>query len=727
VILWHISDLASEPWLFLALIALGAATTVVAVGTDSSKIALFLLAGLALGLGRGFWVDGRLEGLRILLTKPEATCRVHAVVTSGWITSRWGFSTQVDVQNAHHNEKEITFPRRCTLEIRGSADPLLLPKPGTPVEVLARLRGEVSTPLLIASSPRLLKTRSQPGGMHHLRQWLVESLYKAAGTDVERIRAAEFAAAVSLGRRTELPRDRIQLWRRSGLSHILAVSGLHVGLVTASLWLLLIIAGAGPHLVRVVLVVAIPSYALLVGASPSAVRAASMVVIYLLARLLGRAIEPMGAVLLAAAILLLVRPFLVIDPGFQLTVLITTALIRWAPPFATWLPLPRTLSAAVSVPLIAQAAAAPIAAFHFRRVIPSAALANLVVPILLTPALVLSLFAVLTAPIIPPLAMLTLDFVGWTERLLCTAGKIGRWTESVVVVESVWIVFGLVVAGWFALHPRRRARSALIAWLLAIAITAGSLLKPNQHPVGIGLLPVSDGLAALLRAGEQTVLFDTGRPTLDAVEMLTSIGIRRLDALCISHSDEDHTGGATEVLRHLRVDSLIVPSWMVTQPDAVPLLRIARRRNVRIQSVVSGLSITPGSSLRADFIWPPYGLQASGNDRSIAARFEVENDTILVLADVSSVIEQSILNRSNVRCEVLVAAHHGSKSSTSISFLDAAGPKIVLIPAGPKNIHHHPHPDVVKRAQHLPAAVRYPKRDGLCGAEKTELGWRAFP
>lgn len=393
---------------------------------------MLLVAGLALGAHRG--LDTRAEALdlsRRLPPSAEVTIRVEAEVQDGWEPSRWGQRTRVAPRVARHRDDAVELPTTMALEVRGDVAGADLPPPGATVEVFAGLRGSPSRPLLVASTPRMLRELAPPRGLHRLRQHLANALLVAAGTEPARIRSAELAAALSLGRRDLMPRDQREGWRRSGLAHILSVSGLHVTLVGGAVWIALAAVGAGPRTTRVVLLLVLPSYALLAGGSPPALRAALMGMTYLAARLLGRAVLPLAAVLLAATVLLLAEPGLVIDAGFQLTVVITAALVRWVRPVADHIPGPRPVAATVAVAAVAQLASSPLVRFHFRSAIPGALLANLAVPVFVTPALLVAVLAAAAAPLAPAVARPLLDLLGLLTASLWHAAALARKVELV--------------------------------------------------------------------------------------------------------------------------------------------------------------------------------------------------------------------------------------------------------------------------------------------------------
>lgn len=695
----------------------------------SPRAAGFVAGLLAAVAASVVWGDGARHLDRLLAEHPNLAVRVSATVRSGWTPTRFGVRTRVDVIDAHHADRRINLPRRCALEVRG-ADLLAseLPRPGVTIRTLASVADRTGGPLLVVASSRLVEAVSPPAGVHALRQRAVDALLRAAGTDVHRVRAAELASALVVGRRDLVPRDRRDGWRRSGLAHLLAVSGLHVGLVGGIAWLVLTAAGARPRSTALVLLVLLPGYAWLAGAAPSATRAAAMAAVYLLARLVGRPIVPMAAVLIAVVGILLHRPGLVADVGFQLTVVVAAALVRWTPSLAHRIPGPRWLAAAIAVPVIAQAAAAPIIAWHFRTAVPGALVANLLVPPLLAPLLAASLVATGAAFVVPAVSAGLLDLVSWLQGLLWWCGQPGRSAELVLPALAATVAALFAATGWLALQHGRRGLVGALGWILLV-VAGASRAAVGTSPPGsqVTLLPVSVGLSATISSGGSTVLVDGGALSRQAAELLATDRTRRIDALLVSHPDGDHAGGCAQVLTSFRVDRLLLPRWMATEPTAVDLLRRARRGGTRILHLGRGSGVSVGR-LRVETLWPPARTSpVSDNDRALVARLRCDDGRILCPSDIDAAVETRLSLGGPLASEVLLLAHHGSRTSTAEVFLDACRPQVVLIPAGPDNSFGHPHPEVVARVAARKTPYRSPIVDGRCGARTVAGRWVAFP
>jgi competence protein ComEC len=453
-----------------------------------------------------------------------------------------------------------------------------------------------------------------------------------------------------------------------------------------------------------------------------------MAMIYVGARLAGRAILPMAAVLLTSTSLLLFNPTLIGDVSFQLTMLITAALVRWVPPVSASIPGPRWLAAAVAVPVIAQISASPIVAYHFQSAVPWAAIANLLVPWLLGPVVLLSVAATSLALAWTAGAGVLLDVVAVGESLLWWASTPGRAVELVPPAPGtvLLILFGAI--GLLALTSGRGARIGAATWVVLLAGHATWwLVLPITQRTEVELLEVSEGLACRVSTPSSHLLVDGGNLQREAAVGLASARVRALDAAVVSHGDEDHLRGMLTVLRTIRTDCLILPAWLASSSDSVPLLRVARHRGTRVAPVTRGTAMNLKGAI-LEVLWPGVGdLPRAENERSLVARIRLDASTVLITSDIGESTERELVESVALNCDLLVVPHHGSRRSSTAPFLDAANPTIALIPAGPENRHNHPPPDVLTRLEKRSIPFRMPKRDGRCGARWEEREWVLYP
>jgi competence protein ComEC len=171
-----------------------------------------------------------------------------------------------------------------------------------------------------------------------------------------------------------------------------------------------------------------------------------------------------------------------------------------------------------------------------------------------------------------------------------------------------------------------------------------------------------------------------------------------------------------------------MPTWMPSHPEAVPLLRAARREGIPVGVVARGSRVVVAEGAALEVLWPPArDPPRDENERSLVARLRPAAGTVLLTSDIGSATEARLAASSRLACRVLVVPHHGARGSASARLLDATRPAVVLIPAGPGNLHGHPHPEVLQRLvrRHLP--FRSPVRDGRCGAVFRDGRWVPFP
>jgi competence protein ComEC len=129
-----------------------------------------------------------------------------------------------------------------------------------------------------------------------------------------------------------------------------------------------------------------------------------------------------------------------------------------------------------------------------------------------------------------------------------------------------------------------------------------------------------------------------------------------------------------------------------------------------------------------EVLWPPaVDPPLAENERSLVARLQTSGGAVLVTSDIGTATEVLLARAGSLACRVLVAPHHGSRGSTSTALLVASDPDVVLIPAGPRNVHNHPHPEVLARLDALHLPYRFPARDGACGARFADGEWLLFP
>jgi competence protein ComEC len=643
--------------------------------------------------------------------------RALLAVRDGWQAGEQGWSTRVRLDEATVAGAPFPCARELWLTLPADVPASALPAPGSRWEAageLAYRRGwPLRRPQLHVKSERLLRPVVGGPSVDRLREAGMEALRRAAGADPGRLRATGLAAALVLGRTEAVAQGEVEAMRRSGLAHLLAVSGLNVGLVGAFVWGLLLAAGVQPARRRWAVAATMLAFAALAGWGAPVRRAAFAGAAYLGARQLGRPLLSLPVVWAVVAAIALLEPDAVFQAGFQLSAVVTLALVRWVEPLTDRLSaLPRWAAAALAVAITGHAASASLVGQHFGTLSLLGVGANLAAAPVAFVLTVLSLIALGAAAVSQWLGRAVLSSI---VPLHAALDAISHAASSGVLEFPRFPIVAGVAAVAIGVLALGRSRLAVAAALGSVALWVGWVALPGRSaPSGgeVRMLPVSDGMSLLLRGPGGAVLFDAGRSAAAACRSLAAMRVRRLAALVLTHPDADHVGGAARILDRLRVDALVYPAVAANHPTVVALCREARARAVAERPVSAGMRIV-AAGMPCDVLWPSNDPETiAGNDASLVVRVHAGGITVLVTGDLEVDGETKLLARAGVlRADVLQLPHHGSATSSSMPFLLAVRPRLALAASGTSPRYAYPAREVLARLRRLPA-VPLSQREG---------------
>lgn len=493
--------------------------------------------------------------------------------------------------------------------------------------------------------------------------------------------------AMITGTRGYLWPSETRAHQRAGTAHLLAISGLHFSVLAGIAWAIVsLVLRRIPRIARSVgarrasagfVLATMFGYLLLVGAPVSAMRAFVAFAYLACALMLGRRPSGLVAVGLAAACLLLPEPRLIDDLGFQLSFAATFAIVLF------WARRPRVLEdkydfdrvarrrvralgAFVLMSWCATAATLPLVTAAFGELHVAAFFTNLVaVPLvssLIFPAYLLGLAVHV---VLPPVGGAVLQAT--SEAMLRLTIALEQVCESPYAVVATgspapWWTLLLLVVTLVAIADRCRPR-AVAVWGVTLATVVFAMPPP---PAGgrVHFIPVGQGDATLLQTADRAVLVDAGGRLLGrdpgrhiVVPYLRRLGIRRLDAIVVTHADTDHAQGVAAVLEEIEVGEVI------TEPtDRFGDLEIVRALE----------------------------KHGSRNERSLLVRWTIGGATVLLTGDIEAEAEAAWVRHDGRPIDILKVAHHGSKTSSSAAFLDAAAPVVAVVSAGRWNRFGHP-------------------------------------
>ena len=551
---------------------------------------------------------------------------------------------------------------------------------------------------------------------------------------------AGLAASMLIAHRDGLDREVRDRFARSGLAHLLAISGLHVGLVAGLLLLAGRIARLRARWASALAGAGTVSYVLFLGAPAAASRAALQVVLLLVASAVQRPARSEAVVATAALALLALDPASLAEPGFQLSFAGVAGLLAMRRPLlarlgwlARWRPARvgagKWLADGLATGVAATLATAPIVAWHFGQVAVVGVAANLVaIPLVgaLVPTLALSLVA--GAAWEPAGAFVAGSggvLLGALDAVARAAAGVPGGSMSVMpITAALWTVAALLA---WALTRRigavRPAVRGLAAGAVALAVVALSAVRVPTDHVEIHVIDVGQGDAVAIRSpGGRWLLVDAGMAGqgYDAgerrvVPYLMARGARRLEGLVLTHPHADHFGGAGAVLRTLRPRWVGDPGLSAGSAAYLELLTTTTGAGVPWLGLGEGVELDM-DGVAVEFLHPWGGEIAveDPNDVSVVLRVVYGEFSALLTGDAPAIVEEALARRwgYGLEAEVLKAGHHGSATSTSGALLGATGAKLALISAGRGNRYGHPHAAVLARLDSAGVRVLRTDRDG---------------
>ncbi len=646
------------------------------------------LLGLFLGLAGGLRLQSELRALRAW-DGYSGSARVMVARSSPRGSELWLRGPKLPVVRARVSGLSgIGRGARTRVALR-----CWLPKARRNPDDTDRLRAGLARPPLLRA--KLLESAHWLGPRRPPPRGLREALRRALRARLQPTMGEGSAlwSALLLGDRQDLSEGARERFRHLGLAHMLALSGLHVGLVAL---LLLRLSRRSRQNASAWILLPLGAWALAAGLSPSLLRAVAILAWLIGGKSQGRMRRPVDGLAAAGILELLLRPESVAALGWWLSYAATLALLR----VAQHLPRSRVLAALVAV-TVAPLGTLPWTLGVFGRLPLAAPLWNLLLGPLFALLMGAGCLLVLVALVLPPCAPASLTILA-----VCTHG-FGYLLKLVAAVDPgglghpglhgwAWVL-ALGGAGLLLLPDLRiplARRLAAVACLLVL-VHARAFLAPGASWWS---LDVGQGDGGVLRVGRASCLvIDCGPgPWHGGPERVISPYLSRRNlrgaSLLVTHGHRDHYGGALALLHSGRIAALYLGAVERGRPWTAPILAAAQRARVAVHWFARGDSLKVGQwTLRC--LWPTKTAgDFSTNNRSVVLRGGPAFAPILWTGDLEREAEAKLLaTQQKLRCEVLKVAHHGSKTGTSDALLARLEGSVALISCGVGNRYHHPH------------------------------------
>ncbi|MCR8850660.1 DNA internalization-related competence protein ComEC/Rec2 [Rossellomorea sp. SC111] len=519
--------------------------------------------------------------------------------------------------------------------------------------------------------------------------------------------------ALLFGETGMITEDSMKAFRELGVVHLLAISGLHVGLLFAILHYLLLRMGLTREAASWTGVLFLLCYIVMTGGSPSVVRASFMLILLLLGKKTSRNIGIIDSLATVFLIMVLYEPFSVYNVGFQLSFAVSFSLVLSS---RTILQASSSIKQMVAVTMVAQLSSIPFVIYHFYEFSLIGFLTNL-------------LYVPLFSIIILPMAIITYLLIsvvsaGWSmipyqillEGIQWLSAAVASFPFSTLIMgrPNFVLLLGYLILIYFAFVGIEKRKYLSFGFLFLFFVL--HLFLNKFHPYGeIVFIDVGQGDATLidLPYNQGTYLIDAGGevpfPKEEweekknrfsvgediVVPFLKSKGITSIDTLILTHGDLDHIGGAEAVLNEMKVGEILISPGTREKVEVDRIVKMAKEKRISVKEVMypvrwrgdrDGLHIV--SPLDADY---------AGNNDSIVLYGEIGSKKWLFTGDLEKEGEKEFIQTFDLPVDVLKVGHHGSNTSTSEAFLAETNPDVAVISAGETNRFGHPHPEVVER------------------------------
>ncbi|MFJ5715438.1 DNA internalization-related competence protein ComEC/Rec2 [Neobacillus sp. NPDC093127] len=539
------------------------------------------------------------------------------------------------------------------------------------------------------------------------------------------IEIASLSAALIFGDRSMLDPVLLGDFQKTGIVHLLAISGLHVSLLVGMVFYLGIRIGLTRQLMMNFLLLILPVYVILTGASPSVIRAVLMIYLVLLTVKWRskRKLLPIDAISLAFMIFLFFSQKVIFDIGFQLSFSVSLVIIFSAPIILRRFQNNGARILATSV--TAQLAALPFLFYHFFEMSMIGIAANMLYIPLFSFVYLPGLYLLFIVQMLfgnTPLFLLTIfkkiiylsDYlIGYLAHFSFASFVPGRPNIIQLIIYIVIIIAIFYI--WEAnAYPKRKTHLIYLVVFLFSFQPVWNWLNPFGE---VTIIDVGQGDSSLiyLPHGRGTYLIDTGGTMTFGEEewkhrskpfevgrdvvvpLLKGKGITKIDKLILSHGDMDHIGGTFSILKELRVKQILMPSVVAPSETEIRIIQEAERRKIPVIKVSAGDQWKSAGS-NFNILSPEKNFSGERNSGSIALVAQVGGVTWFFGGDLDQEGEMKISKQyPNLSIDVLKAGHHGSKTSSAEAFIKQIKPSTALISAGESNRYGHPHQEVLER------------------------------
>lgn len=511
-----------------------------------------------------------------------------------------------------------------------------------------------------------------------------------------------------------------ELYAQAGIMHILAISGLHISLISFYIFYILEkFLKWNKRKCSIIVLLCLLFYLFFAGFSPSAARAVIMISVGLIGNIFYYESDALNNIAIAAICILLVQPLYLWDVGFQLSFIIVTGILLGSDIIKNST-LPYYIKNTLGFSFITSVVSFPIMAYHFYFVSVIGILVNIIIlpltSILLGIGMIVGIVGLFSIPAATFLSGIVYYILCFYEKIcvLATSVPYGYLLWGRPILITVILYYLLLLMIYFYKSNNIYYKCIMIfmeVMILVITFSNQYMFQKDK----ISFLDVGQGDAIVIQTYDKhNYIVDTGgrmQSTLGnntgvytVLPYLQEQGISEIDGLFITHMDGDHCFGAIELMDSIEINKIYISNYNFEKtPLYETFLKNAQKNNIPIFIIGAGDSEKLGDTMQLEVLYPYYKMKffdVNDNHGSLVLRITSKNTSILLTGDIG-IIDETILLQQNIdlKSDILKVGHHGSKYSSTENFLKAVQPEIAILSYGKNNFYGHPHNETIERLQ----------------------------
>lgn len=551
---------------------------------------------------------------------------------------------------------------------------------------------------------------------------------------------SKLLSGILIGNKNNLQKEIQEDFRNSSLSHVLAISGMHVSYIMLGITFVINKMKFNKKISKIITIFILLFFIILTGKTASVTRACFMSSYIILASLFHKKVHVLASISISLLIILIINPYLILDIGLQLSYGGTIGIVLIYPILKKLKKkkedknskfkkiihkVKEKILDIILITISANLVIFPIVLFHYNTISFTFIISNLLISPIIGIIIILGFISVFASYIISPISKVMFLILQTFLNLLIKIAhfcaelpfsKVYFPTPKIYVIIIYYVFLIFIILERNKIIVIKKINKKIIIIFVIIIIILNLILNFIPKTFTISFIDVGQGDSMLISTpkGKKILIdgggsrdeesFNIGKQTL--IPYLLNKGITKLDYILISHFDSDHVGGILSVLEELKVEKVIICEQEENE-NYRRFKEIVKNKKIKVYVVKKGDNVKIEENILLNILWPKDEKikENAINNNSIVAKLNYKSFSILLTGDIEKIAENEILkeyeNSNILNANILKVAHHGSKSSSINEFLEKVKPQIALIGVGEENTFGHPNEGVLKRLENI--------------------------